>query len=271
MTTSQLANLRSTNARSCSEESRHLKWDPERRPSPNTSRPCPRVTFSPTSNQMDTKRTEEIRLPRKTVLTITCIVLALFPAYGQDNRKNEIGLLLGGTFTPALDIAGPGANRLEIGSGITFQLTYARQLTAARSIALYFEVPALAILLQDITSSNGSIPRNYDSFFVTPGLRVKLAPSQHVSPWLSAGGGYALFDESANRMDGTHNTTRGTSGGALQFGGGVDIRTPIKVLFPIGLRAEVRDLYTAKPNYNVSTGGGFQHNVALSGGIVLDF
>jgi len=133
------------------------------------------------------------------------------------------------------------------------------------------KVPALAIPLQDITSSNGIVPRNYDSFFVTPGLRVKLAPSQRVSPWLSAGGGYALFDESANRMDGTHNTTRGTSGGALQFGGGVDIRTPIKVLFPIGLRAEVRDLYTAKPNYNVSTGGGFQHNVVLSGGIVLHF
>ena len=143
---------------------------------------------------MDIKRTEEIRLLRKTVLTITCIVLALFPAYAQDNRKNEIGLLLGGTFTPALNVAGPGANRLEIGSGITFQLTYARQLTTARSMALYFEVPALAIPLQDITSSNGTVPRNYDSFFVTPGLRVKLAPSQRVSPWLSAGGGYALFD-----------------------------------------------------------------------------
>jgi hypothetical protein len=221
---------------------------------------------------MDVKGTEELRLVRRTVLTITCIVLALFPAYGQDNRKNEIGLLLGGTFTPALDISGPDANRtLKIGPGITFQLTYARQLITARSLALYFEVPALAIPLQDITASNGVVPRNYDSFFVTPGLRVKLAPSERVSPWLSAGGGYALFDESASRMDGTHNVTRGTSGGALQFGGGVDIRTPIKVLFPIGLRGEVRDLYTAKPNYNVSTGGGFQHNVVLSGGIVLHF
>jgi len=220
---------------------------------------------------MDANRTEGLRLLRKTVLTIMFIALALFPAHGQDNRKNEIGLLLGGTFTPTLDVAGPGTNRLEIGSGITFQLTYARRLITAGSIALYFEVPALAIPLQDITSSNGTVPRNYDSFFVTPALRVKLVPSQRVSPWFSAGGGYALFDESADRMDGTHNTTRGTSGGALQFGGGVDIRTPIKVLFPIGLRGEVRDLYTAKPNYNVSTGGGFQHNVVLSGGIVLHF
>ncbi len=173
---------------------------------------------------------------RKTVLTLACVVLALFPAYAQANRKNEIGLLLGATVTPALETAGPSGSSLKIGSGITFQLTYARQLATARSVALYFEVPALAVPLQDITASKGDVPSNYDSFFVTPALRVKLAPSARVSPWFSAGGGYALFDESANRIDGTHNTTRGTSGGAVQFGGGVDIRTPIKVLFPIGLR-----------------------------------
>jgi len=114
MTTSQLAKLRSTKVRSCSEESLHFDWGSGTTVHPETSRPCPHVTFSPTSNQMDIKRTEEIRLLRKTVLTITCIVLALFPAYAQDNRKNEIGLLLGGTFTPALDVAGSGANRLEL-------------------------------------------------------------------------------------------------------------------------------------------------------------
>ena len=226
--------------------------------------PC--VTVFRTSNQKGISRTEETRLLRKTVLTIVCVVLALFQAHAQADRKNEIGLLLGATVTPALDVPRQGGSSLEIWSGITFQLTYARQLATARSVALYFEVPALAIPLQDVTASNGVVPANYDSFFVTPGLRVKLAPFARVSPWFSAGGGYALFDESANRIDGTHNTTRGTSGGAVQFGGGVDIRTPINVLFPIGLRAEVRDFYTAKPNYNVSTGGGFQHNVVLSGG-----
>jgi hypothetical protein len=183
----------------------------------------------------------------KTVLTLACVVLALFPAYAQAHRKNEIGLLLGATVTPGLEVAGSSSSSLKIGSGITFQLTYARQLTTTRSVALYFEVPALAIPLQDITASNGAVPANYDSFFVTPALRVKLAPSARVSPWFSAGGRYALFDESASRIEGTHNITRGTSGSAVQFGGGVDIRTPIKVLFPIGLRAEVRDLYTANP------------------------
>ena len=207
----------------------------------------------------------------KTLVALASLVFAVVPAHAQADRKNEIGLLLGGTVTPALEVAGPGGGSLEIGSGITFQLTYARQLTTRRFAALYFEVPALAIPLQDIKASNGIIPSNYDSFFVTPALRVKLVPSAGLSPWFSAGGGYALFDESANRINGTHNTTRGTNGGALQFGGGVDVRTPIRVFFPIGLRAEVRDLYSAKPNYNVDTGGGFQHNVVFSGGLVLHF
>ena len=38
----------------------------------------------------------------KTVLTLACVVLALFPAYAQAHRKNEIGLLLGATVTPGL-------------------------------------------------------------------------------------------------------------------------------------------------------------------------
>jgi len=198
-------------------------------------------------------------------------VLAVYAAYSEDSRENEIGFLLGATVAPTLNVAGTGGTRLEIGTGATFQLTYARRLVTAPHLALYFEVPALATPLQDITASIGAVPRNYDSFFVTPGLRVKLAPTARVSPWFSAGGGYALFDESASRIDGTHNTTRGTNGGAIQFGGGVDVRTPIKLLFPIGLRAEERDLYTTKPDYNVNTGGGFQHNIALSGGIVLHF
>ena len=79
-----------------------------------------------------------------------------------------------------------------------------------------------------------------------------------------------LFDESAQRIDGAHNA-HGTHGGAAQFGGGVDIRTPIRVLFPIGVRLELRDLYSSKPNYHLDTGGGLQHNLVFSGGLVLRF
>src|SRR5262249_7973504 len=104
----------------------------------------------------------------------------------------------------------------------------------------------------------------------TPSLRAGFGPSRTISPWISAGGGYALFDESAKRIDGTPNL-HGTGGRAAQFGAGVDIRTPIKVLLPLGLRLEVRDLYSSKPQYNVNTGGGLQHNLVFSGGMVLHF
>ena len=113
---------------------------------------------------------------RKTVLTIVCVVLALFQAHAQADRKNEIGLLLGATVTPALDVPRQGGSSLEIGSGITFQLTYARQLATARSVALYFEVPALAIPLQDVTASNGVVPANYDSFFRDPKTTGEVGP-----------------------------------------------------------------------------------------------
>lgn len=204
--------------------------------------------------------------------TVIVALLAASPAaFAQDGgaSKNELGLLLGGTTTPSLTIAGGGS--IRVGAGMTFQVTYARRLSETSELAWYLEFPAAAIPLQDLSAANGATPRNYDSFFVTPALRVRFRARSTVAPWLSAGGGYALFDESALRVDGTHNITRGTSSGALQFGGGVDFRPPLRLIFPIGFRAEVRDFYTGKPNYNVNTGGGLQHNVVFSGGLVVRF
>ena len=204
-------------------------------------------------------------------MSSACVVCMLVQGNAQENKKNELGLLLGAIVTPTLTTAGPAPTQIEVSPGITFQLNYARRLWLTRSAGLYLEIPALAIPLQEIRATNTSVPKNYDSFFVTPSLRVQLAPRNRISPWFSVGGGYALFDESVERLNGTHNITRGTSGGAVQFGGGLDLRTPIQLLFPIGVRMEVRDLYTAKPNYNVETGSGFQHNLVFSGGLVLRF
>ena len=213
----------------------------------------------------------EGRLFTKITLTLVCLAFALAQSQAQTNRKNELGLLLGATVTPQLKASAPTPTNIEIGSGITFQLTYARQLSRRRNASFYLEVPALAVPLQNIKTLLGAAPRNYDSFFVAPGLRLKLVPHARVSPWLSAGGGYALFDESAERVSGTHNLTRGTSGGAVQFGAGIDMKTPVRLLVPIGARLEARDFYTSKPTYNVNTGGSFQHNVVFSGGLVLRF
>jgi len=116
---------------------------------------------------------------RRITLELAVLVIAVSAIQAQVNQKNEIGLLLGAVVTPSLNEEGGG--NLKVGSGIAFQLTYARLLSSDSRIRLYFEVPALAIPLQDIRSSNGDIPLNYDSFFVTPSLRAKFRPDSTLS------------------------------------------------------------------------------------------
>jgi hypothetical protein len=196
---------------------------------------------------------------------------AIIPAAAQNDPTNEVGLLLGAPFTPELGLPNqPG--RISFGSNITFQATYAHRIADLKVAAIYFEFPFAAAPKIGVSSSNNSVPANYASIFITPGLRLKLRPNASVSPWFAAGGGYARFHESAELQDGSPNLGRiGANRGAAQFGGGMDFRTPIKVLFPIGLRVEIRDFYSGKPNYNQPTGGGFQHNLLFSGGLIVSF
>ena len=60
--------------------------------------------------------------------------------------------------------------------------------------------------------------------------------------------------------------------GTAQIGGGMDVRTRLKLLFPIGLRGEVRDYYTLKrPGFGVPIQRREQHNVVVSAVLVVHF
>jgi hypothetical protein len=63
----------------------------------------------------------------------------------------------------------------------------------------------------------------------------------------------------------------GLNTGAFYFGGGIDVQTPMRILFPIALRAEVRDFYSPVPNLNANLRNGRQHNTIFSGGLVIGF
>jgi len=117
-------------------------------------------------------------LLRKTVLTIVCVVLALFQAHAQANRKNEIGLLLGGTITPGVSATGQSGGRLDVGAGLTYQATYAREWDTFPTASLFFEVPFLAVPRQNLSGSSSVVPAFDDSLFVTPGVRLKTADSR---------------------------------------------------------------------------------------------
>ncbi len=100
---------------------------------------------------------------------------------------------------------------------------------------------------------------SYSQIFFTPSVKLKVALPL-ISPFVSAGGGFSHFG-SVKLSSGA--SVGGSTKGALQFGGGVDLGTPIPHL---GLRGEVREFYTARPDFSSS-----QHNLLVGAGAVLRF
>jgi hypothetical protein len=57
-----------------------------------------------------------------------------------------------------------------------------------------------------------------------------------------------------------------------QLGGGIDVRTRVRLLFPISLRYEFRDFYIlGNPSFGVPVLRSDQHNLVVSGGLVVHF
>jgi len=193
-------------------------------------------------------------------------------ALGQnDTSKNELGLLLGVVLRPAAHTV-PNIGNINVQSGLTFQATYARKLGSTPRFAVHLEFPFVATPSADVKSAINAVPRNYASIFLAPSLRLSFAPVAALHPWVSVGVGYGRFDESSTRIDQTENTgTRGKNTAALQIGGGLDVRSPVRVLLPLSFRVEVRDFYSGTPLLNVATESDRQHNVIVSGGVVFHF
>ncbi len=200
-------------------------------------------------------------------LSLPFVLLALTATAAAADHKNEVGLLLGGVVTQDRDIV-PGPGSLNISKGLTFQATYARLLKDSSKVGVYFEVPFVATPSTDVASANTSVPRNYASLFVTPGVKFKFRPEKTASPFFAVGGGFARFDESESLVNNAPNPgPRGTTTGVFQFGGGLDV----KVFSRISLRGEVRDFYSGSPQFNLNTDRDRQHNVVFSGGFVVHF
>jgi hypothetical protein len=110
------------------------------------------------------------------------------------------------------------------------------------------------------------------TLFVTPSLRAQFVSHAPASPWLSAGFGYELYEGSSALQNGVANTEIRRNVATAQFGGGIDVRTRLKLVFPVGLRGEFRDFYTlGNPSFGVPVQRSEQHNLVISGGLVLHF
>ncbi len=73
---------------------------------------------------------------------------------------------------------------------------------------------------------------------------IQFVPHRRLAPWVAAGGGYALYQQSEKLSNGQKATNRFLHRGVFDFGGGIDYR-----LLPFtGLRGELRDFFSGNPN-----------------------
>ncbi len=72
---------------------------------------------------------------------------------------------------------------------------------------------------------------------MTPSLRARFLNHAPAPPWLSGGFGYGVYEGSSVWQSGVTNTEIHRKVATAQFGGGIDVRTRLKLLFPIGFRA----------------------------------
>ena len=184
-------------------------------------------------------------------------------------EKNELGLLLGAEFIPRA--ATTSNQKLNFGRSVTYSVDYARRLSSG-STALLLEFPFAAGPSHRVESAQRNAITSLATLFVTPSLRARFLNHAPASPWLSGGFGYGLYEGSSVLQNGAANAEIHRSVATAQFGGGIDVRPRLKLLFPIGFRGEVRDFYTLNtPSFGVPVQRTQQHNVVVSGGLVVHY
>lgn len=199
---------------------------------------------------------------------LLALVALSLSAGAQDEKKNELGGVVGRTFIsnqPISSLTNPGT--IHFGAGTTFEINYARVLRTHGPVQLAVEVPLIVNVDQDLNYPSNAIPEGFKSYFITPSARVKFSPNFLFSPWVSVGGGFGHFSESDTLVFGGQNPGKtGTTTGVFQVGGGLDIN-PTKSLT---VRVEVRLLNTSEPQLNVNSSGN-QNNIFTGGGVVWRF
>jgi hypothetical protein len=200
--------------------------------------------------------------------SIYLLFLLSTTAFTQETQ-NEVGFQLGADHIPESTTA--AGSSLRFGNSITFSAAYARHL-AGNGTSLSAEIPFAASPSHSVTTANLGAISSLASLYVTPSLRVKFLTGERVSPWFSAGFGYGLYQGSAFLNNGTKNSNVFRNTATAQFGGGVDFQTPFRILFPISLRAEIRDFHALNtPDFGVPAGHSTQDNIITSGGFVIHF
>lgn len=186
----------------------------------------------------------------KNALLLLAICVVTLPALAQ---SNELAVTAGGYF--------PFNTRFDADPAFAIGGSFAHRIASVPLVSLYFELPVYGTFNSTTNIVNSTLTNpKYSTLFVTPGVKVKLAPSFPVSPYFVAGGGLARFSKKNVTTSDTTNT------GTFEVGGGVDFK-----FFPyLSFRTEVRDFYSGSPNLTTNFSER-QHQIITSAGLVLRF
>ena len=171
----------------------------------------------------------------------------------------------------ALTVGGyhPVHNSFSSDNAFAVEGNIGARIASVPFFALYLEVPIAGTLENKVPASALTSAGTYSSYFVTPGLRLKFAPSAPISPYVATGGGLAHFSRSATQIP--VGSDRSVNKGVWDIGGGIDM----KIAPFLGLRGEVRDFYSGSPELRISQVTGTfnqrQHNVLFTGGVAVRF
>ena len=181
------------------------------------------------------------------------LTLISLPALAQ---KNELAIGAGGYFP---------VNLTGVGNAAAIEGSFAHRIASVPFLSAYIELPVVGTLNSAVRTFGLTSTASYSALFIAPGLRVKFAPGFPLSPWLATGGGLAHF--SANSGLRLLSGTDTTNTGVFDYGGGLDM----KVAPYLSLRGEVRDFYSGGLGFNIANFNDRQHNIVVTGGLVLRF
>ena len=124
-------------------------------------------------------------------LTSVIVLASAVGLVAQSETNNDVGLVIGGTTTPALSLTTGGG--LNFNSSLALGAEYDRRLTSKRT-AVFAGIDFLASPLDvKLSQPPADVIPQYAYVFLTPHVRLKFNAGGAFEPWLSFGGGYARF------------------------------------------------------------------------------
>lgn len=230
-----------------------------------------------------------MNVKKSALVTFVCLILSILSFAQKNELSFSVGAIHSSDQTESLRgvtcIIGGfcGPINTSTSTGVAFAGSYARQLFNFHAGSLDLELPLMGAPGRDVKVSALGITLpgllSTSTFFFTPSARIKLLPSAPISPFFCVGGGLAHtgthFNISSIGILGVPvpaiSVSNSNNSGALQFGGGVDFKTPLPHL---AIRGEVRDFWAvgfASPSSALQVSPARQHNIFAGGGVVFRF